>query len=115
MIVYTQNFIPSSQHPKIVPAEAWFGKHQDIFHLRPFGTTAYTYILLDLNLSKLLPRLVKVSLLGYFGWEGYKLLDRKTGAVFKSRDVIFEEGITHLAKQPTPTVFSEDNDLFQPN
>jgi len=51
---------------------------------------------LDLNQSKLNPRLVKTVLLGYFGHNGYKLLDKSTGAIFKSRDVIFEEGITHL-------------------
>jgi len=113
-IVYIQNFIPSSRNPKIIPAEAWFGKRQDISHLRPFGTTAYARVPLDLNISKLSPRSVKTYLLGYFGQEGYKLLDRKTGAVFKSRDVIFEEGITYLAKQPTPTIFSEDNNPFQP-
>jgi len=65
-IVYTQNFIPSSQQLKLVPTEAWFWKHQNVSHLRPFRTTAYAYILLDLNLSKLLSRSVKVSLLGYF-------------------------------------------------
>jgi len=65
-IVYTQNFISSSQQLKLVPAEAWFWKHQDVSHLRPFRTTAYAYIPLDLNLSKLSSRSVKVSLLGYF-------------------------------------------------
>jgi len=56
--------------------------------------------------------LVKTALLGYFGHNGYKLLDKSTGTVFKSRDVIFEERITHLVKQPTLTVLSDDNDLF---
>jgi len=35
-----------------------------------------------------------------------------TGAVFRSRDVIFEEGTTHLAKQSTSTVFSEEDNPF---
>ena len=26
-IVYVQNFISSSQQPKTIPAEVWFGKH----------------------------------------------------------------------------------------
>jgi len=60
-----------------------------------------------------LPRSVKVSLLGYFGQEGYKLLDQKTGVVFKSRNIIFKEGITHLAEQTMYTSFSEDNNPFQ--
>jgi len=34
--------------------------------------------------------------------------------VFRSRNIIFEESTTHLAKQPILTVFSKDNDSFQP-
>jgi len=67
---------------------------------------------LDLNLSKLNPRSVKTALLGYFGHNGYKLLDKSTGTVFKSQDVIFKEGTTHLAKQPTPVVFYDNNNPF---
>lgn len=51
-------------------------------------------------------------MIGYFGREGYKLLDRTSGAIHKSRDMIFEEGSTHIAQQPTPTVFSDDDDPF---
>ena len=72
-------------------------------HLRLFGTTAYTYIPVDLNLSKLYPRSVKTVLLGYFSRDGYKLLDRETSSTFRSHDVIFEEGITHFTTQPTYT------------
>ena len=72
-------------------------------HLRPFGTTAYSHIPVDLNISKLYPRSVKTVLLGYFGRDGYKLLDRETGLTFRSRDIIFEEGITHFTTQPTHT------------
>ena len=104
--------IPSSRQPRSIPAELWYGKRQDVSHLQPFGTTAYTHIPGDLNLSKLYPRLVKVSLLGYFGRESYKLLERSTGTVFKSRNVIFEEGSTHFTKQPTPIPFDEENDPF---
>jgi len=63
----------------------------------------------------LYPRSVKTSLLGYFGREGYKLLDRETGSVFRSRDVIFEEGSTNYASQPTQTDINADNDPFLPN
>jgi len=83
-----------------------------ISYLWPFGCTSYAHVPLDLNQFKLNPRLVKITLLGYFEHNGYKLLDKSTGAIFKSRDVIFEEGITHLAKQSTPTVLSDDNNLF---
>ena len=65
-----------------------------VSYLQPFGCTSYVHVPLDLNQSKLNPRLVKTALLGYFGYDRYKLLDKSTSAVFKSRDVIFEEGIT---------------------
>ena len=45
-----------------------------------------------------MPRSVKVSLLGYFEQESYKLLNQKTRTVFRLRDVIFEEDTTHLVK-----------------
>ena len=114
-VTYVQNFILSVRRLGSILAELWNGWKQDISHLRPFGMTAYAHIPLDLGLSKLSPRSARVNLLGYFGHGGYKLLDRTTGAVFRSRDVIFKEGTTHLAKQPTPTVFSEEDNLFPLN
>jgi len=54
-----------------------------------------------------------VSLLGYFGHNGYKLLDKSTGAVLRSWNIIFEEGITHIAKQPNPIIFNKENNPFQ--
>jgi len=51
-------------------------------------------------------------LLGYFGHDSYKLLEKNTGAIFRSRDVIFEEGITYYARQPTPISFTDENDPF---
>ena len=111
-VIYVQNLIPSSRQPKCIPAKLWFGKRQDVSYLQPFGTTAYAHIPPKLNISKLYPRSVKVSLLGYFRCDRYKLLERSSGTVFRSRDVIFEEEVTHLAKQPNPTTFSDDNNPF---
>jgi len=111
-IVYVQNLIPSSQQPSTIPAELWFRQRQNVSHLHPFGATAYTHIPSDLNLSKLFPQSVKVALLGYFGHDSYKLLEKNTGAVFRSHDVIFEEGTTHYAKQPTPISFTDENNPF---
>ena len=112
MVVYTRNLIPSSRRSGTIPTELWSGQRQNISHLRPFGTTAYAYILGDLNLFKLFPRSVKVALLGYFGHDGYKLLEKNTGAIFRSHNVIFEEGITHYTRQPTPISFTDENDPF---
>jgi len=111
-VIYVQNFVPSSRRPRCIPAELWHGKQQDMSHLRSFGTTAYAHILSELNLSKLYPRSVKVSLLGYFGCDRYKLLEKSTGTVFRSWDVIFEEGVTHFAKQPSSVIFLNDDDPF---
>ena len=112
-VVYVQNFIPSSRNPENIPGEIWTGHQQDVAHLKPFGATAYVYIPSDLNLSKLFLRSVKVSLLGYYGHNGYKRLERSTGTIFKSRDVIFEEGETHYVKQPTSVIFTNNTDYHK--
>ena len=111
-IVYIWNLILLSQWPSTIPAELWFEQCQNISHLHPFGTTAYAYIPSDLSLLKLFPWSVKVTLLGYFGHNGYKLLEKNTGAIFRSHDVIFKEGTTNYAKQPTPTSFIDENNPF---
>jgi len=51
-------------------------------------------------------------LLGYFGHDGYKLLEKNTSAIFRSHNVIFKEGITYYARQPTPISFTDENDFF---
>jgi len=111
-VVYTRNLLPNTQQPKTILAELWSGQCQDISHLCPFGCTSFAHIPLDLNISKLNPRSLKTALLGYFGHNSYKLLDGSTGMVFKLRDVIFEERITHLAKQPISTIITDDDDIF---
>ena len=111
-MVYVQNFIPSLQHPGNILAEIWTGHQQDVFHLRPFGTTAYAHVPNDLSLSKLFPRSVKVSLLGYYRHNSYKLLERNTSTIFRSHDIIFEERETHYARQPTPMIFIDNTDSF---
>jgi len=47
------------------------------------------------ELTKHHPRCpLTVALFGYFGHDGYKLLEKSTGAVFRSCNIIFEEGTT---------------------
>jgi len=48
-------------------------------------------------------------MIGYYDRSGYKLLDRTTGAVFKSRDVIFEESQPHYSTDPI--VFFSDTEI----
>lgn len=96
---YIKNLLPTSRIPGKIPAEVWTGKHQDISHLRAYGSTAYAHVPLDLGTSKLAPRSVKLTLIGYFGISGYKLLDRSSGGIFRSQDVIFDEGRTNFTGQ----------------
>ena len=114
-VVYVQNFISLSQNPENILGEIWTGCQQDVTHLRPFGATAYTHILSDLNLLRLFLRSVKVSLLGYYRHNGYKLLERSTGTIFKSHDVIFEKEETHYVKQPTSKFLQITQTLFHIN
>jgi len=106
-VVYIWNLLPNSRQSKAIPAELWTRQHQDISYLWPFGYTSYAHIPLDLSFSKLNPRSVKTALLGYFGYNRYKLLDKNTSTIFKSRDIIFKEEITHLVKQLTPTMLGK--------
>ena len=41
------------------------------------------------------PRSIKCVLIGYFGRDAYRLFDKSTGKTYRSRDVIFEEGVGH--------------------
>jgi hypothetical protein len=105
---YTRNFIPPSNNPLRIPAELWHQKRQDVSHLRPFGSTSYAHIPNEISPSKLSPRSVKLTMVGYYDQTGYKLLDRGTGRTYRSRDVIFEETLPHYATDPIIT-FPTDN------
>lgn len=101
--VYTRNFIPPTNAPMMIPAERWLRRRQDVSHLRPFGSTAYAHIPTEVSPSKLSPRSVKLTLVGYYEHTGYKLLDRTSGRAYKSRDVIFEEAPPHYSTDPVVT------------
>ncbi|KAF7763932.1 hypothetical protein Agabi119p4_8469 [Agaricus bisporus var. burnettii] len=108
--VYIRNFIPPAHDFSLVPAARWHGRRQDISHLRPFGSTSYAHIPVEVSPSKLSPRSVKLTLLGFFDHTGYKLLDRSTGKVYKSRDVVFEERPPHYSTDPLVT-YPTDRDV----
>ena len=69
--------------------------------------------MIDLQISKLSLRSTRVALLGYFERNNYKFLDQRTDIIYKSQDVIFKEGITHLALQPILFMFNDKDDLFK--
>jgi Integrase core domain/GAG-pre-integrase domain len=95
IVIYLKDFIPTTQNPNTTPFEVWHGFQPDILHLRPFGCTAYAKIPVEVNVGKLVPCSIKCVLIGYFGRDAYCLLDKSTGKMFCSRDVIFKKGISH--------------------
>ena len=66
--------------------------------------------------GKLAPRTIKCVLVGYFGCDAFRLLDKTTGKLYRSRDVIFEEGIGHrtLNAQPISNEGEIDHVILQP-
>ena len=102
-MIYVQGFIPSSCHPGVVLLECWTGRKQDIPHLCLFGCVAYAQVPVELVASKLDPQSVKYILIGYYGHGAYKLFDSVMGTVIKARNIIFEEGPSHLTL-PQPLV-----------
>lgn len=114
-MVYVRNLILSLRNPGIIPVEAWFRKRQDISHLWPFRTTTYTHVPTEISSSKLHPRSVKLVLIDYYSHQAYKLLDRTTGAIHKSRDVIFEEERTNFTTKTVPIGLSIPDDPLEQN
>jgi hypothetical protein len=94
---YIRNFIPPTSDITAIPAERWSKKRQDVSHLRAFGCTCYVHVPVEISPSKLSPRSVKLTLIGYFEHAGYKLLDRSTGKTFRSRDIVFDEQPPHYS------------------
>ena len=81
-MVYLKDFIPSAYHPGETPYELWYGKKPNITHLRPFGCTAYVRVPEEVIRGKLNNQSIKCVLLGYFGHNGYCLLNQSTRRVF---------------------------------
>ena len=89
----TRNLIPSRRHPNRIPVESFFGKKQNVAHLRIFGSKCWAKIPTAHGDSKLDPRSTECRFLGYTTGSGnYKVQDIATHRVFVSCDVIFEEG-----------------------
>ena len=115
-VLYLKDFVPSARRPDTTPFDDWHGFQPDISHLRPFGCVAYAKIPVEIDGGKLSLRSIKCVLIGYFGRDAYRVLDKSTGKVYRSRDVIFEEGIGHRTIS-TPPVSNEgelDHVVLQP-
>ncbi|KAF5376302.1 hypothetical protein D9615_008480 [Tricholomella constricta] len=90
--IHVSDFILSSRHAGKTPHEIREGRKPDVAYLRPFGCVAYAKVPKEDGGSKLDMRSIKGVLIGYFGHGDYKILDRSTGHIFRSHDIIFEEG-----------------------
>ncbi|KIJ23037.1 hypothetical protein M422DRAFT_196412 [Sphaerobolus stellatus SS14] len=110
--VYLVNFIPSARHPGKIPVEVWTGKRQDVSHLRAIGSIAFAHIPPEVGHSKLAPRSIKYTLIGYYGRDAYRLYDRSSKLVIKARNVIFEEGEGHHTPNIIPVEEVTDDFLY---
>ena len=115
-VLYLKDFIPTVRCPDTTPFEDWRGLKPDVSHLRPFGCSAYAKIPTETDGGKLAPRSLKCVLIGYFGRDAYRLFDKSTGKMYRSRDVIFEEGIGNrtLSAQPVSNEGEIDHVILQP-
>jgi hypothetical protein len=67
-----------------------------VSHIRVFGCDAYMHVK-DTDRSKLEPKSIKCSLLGYSEYnQGYRLLDIAGKKIYYSRDVVFNEKAFHF-------------------
>ena len=118
------------RNPSATPFEIWHNSKPNISHLQPFGCTAYAKIPVESGggLSKLDPQSVKCIMIGYFGCDAYRLYNPTTRHIFHSRDVLFEEGLSHkmlpapskeeiheiLPEEPTLTPITPEHTTIHP-
>lgn len=95
MVLYLKDFIPTLRHPDTTPYESWHNMKPDVLHLHPIGCTAYAKIPVERDGSKLDACSVKGILIGYFSCDAYWIFDPDSQKIFRSRDVVFEEGTGH--------------------
>lgn len=79
--------------PSKTPYEIVHGKKPDISHLRVFGCSAYSRVPPELR-SKLEPKALKGRLVGIVDNAYYQIWTPGTHEIYRSRDVIFDEGST---------------------
>lgn len=104
MVLYLKDFVPTNWQPNTTPLEDWCGFPPDISHLRPFSCMAYAKVPTKTDGGKLAPCSIKCVLIGYSSCDAYCLLDKTTGKLYQSRDVIFEEGVGHCMLHAQPVL-----------
>ena len=87
---YILNRTGVSSVDKVSPFELWLGKKPGIKHLRVIGTTCYVHVP-DQKRRKLDKKALKCVLIGYDGDDNYRVWNRESNTVWRSRDVRFEQ------------------------
>ena len=97
--VHLINRLPSPILKWSSPFSRLYGKSPSYSDLRVFGCACYPHLGAYMT-NKLLPRMIECVFLGYsLQYKGYKCLDRKTGRVYISRHVRFDEQTFPFAQQ----------------
>ena len=94
----------------MVSAAMWFGRHQVISHFCSFRSTAYIKIPAKLRTFKLEPKVTKLTLVEYFGYRSYKLLNCATRSVYNIRNGIFKKGTMNFTISAIYVEWNDDND-----
>lgn len=98
-VIYIQNRTPNKKCAHS-PHEQAIGRRLSIDHLKVLGCAAFANE--PSTNSKLAPRAEKLVTIGYDHNRGYRLFHPQKGAVFRRRDVIFDEDDLPL-KKPVPS------------
>ena len=89
------NSVPTRALSGSTPYEAWCGNSPDVSRFRIFGCKAFVHVP-DEKRHKLDSKTVEcIFIIGYVADKrAYHCIDRPTGTVYESRDVIFDKGVT---------------------
>jgi hypothetical protein len=88
--VYILNRTGPTKEGHMSPYELWLGKKPQIKHLRIIGSTCYAHVPTQKR-KKMQKKAKKCILLGYDNDDGYRLWNRETNSLVRSRDVTFDE------------------------
>ena len=114
--IYVSNRMYSSSLPAgLSPYEVFFGVKPDVRHLRRIGCLAFVFLEKEQRATKLSPKAVVCTLVGYSSMSSsYRLVDIHTGKFYESRQVVFREDQTSKNSSSSSAVITHqdfDNDL----
>ncbi|KAJ1305492.1 hypothetical protein OPQ81_000499 [Rhizoctonia solani] len=91
-VAYLWNITPKKSLGGKTPEEIFTGNIPDVSRLRTFGCKAWAQVP-DNQCTKLQDKSIECTYLGFApNRKAHILTNRKTGKIFTSRDVVFDEG-----------------------